>query len=156
MKRALLFGILMATTAISLVSVANGIGEEENAVAVAEMPVIEEVVWEDANEVEKVDAAIEWHDLEDVTITAYCPNSCCCDEWADGITYTGTKAQAGVTIAVDPNIIPLGAWVEIGGEQYHAEDIGGAIKGNRIDIFFDNHQDALDWGVQVLNVRWYE
>lgn len=84
---------------------------------------------------ELIDAAIEWHELEDVLLTAYCPNSCCCDEWSDGITYTGTSAQEGVTIAVDPDVIPLGAWVEINGNQYHAEDIGGAIKGNRIDVF---------------------
>lgn len=113
------------------------------------------IIYEEPREVEMIEAAIEWHDLEDVTITAYCPNSCCCDEWDDGITYTGTRAQEGVTIAVDPDVIPLGAWVEINGNQYHAEDIGGAIKGNRIDVFFDNHQAALDFGVKKMSVRWY-
>ena len=38
--------------------------------------------------------------------------------------------------------------MEINGQEYVAEDIGGAIKGNRIDVYFDNHQEALAWGIQ--------
>ena len=81
-------------------------------------------------------------------VTAYCPCPLCCGEWADGLTYTETVATEGRTIAVDPDVIPLGSIVEINGEKYVAEDIGGAIKENRIDIFFSNHEDALKWGVQ--------
>lgn len=85
-------------------------------------------------------------------VTAYCPCVKCCDEWADGITYTGVKATEGRTIAVDPSVIPLGSVLEIDGKQYVAEDIGGAIKGKRIELYFDSHADALEWGVKTHDV----
>lgn len=86
-------------------------------------------------------------------ITAYCPCSECCGEWANGITYTGTVATEGRTIAVDPGVIPLGTKVEINGSEYIAEDVGGSIKGNRIDMFFNSHEEALKWGVREYVVK---
>lgn len=91
-------------------------------------------------------------DLGEFKITAYCPCSKCCGEWADGLTYTDTVATESRTIAVDPDVIPLGSVVEINGDEYIAEDIGGAIKDNRIDIFFSTHDDALEWGVQYYEI----
>ena len=88
-------------------------------------------------------------------LTAYCACPLCCGEWSDGITYMGTTATAGRTIAVDPTIIPLGSTVYINGEEYVAEDIGGAIKGHRIDIFHPTHIDALEFGVQYAEVLTY-
>lgn len=85
-------------------------------------------------------------------LTAYCPCSKCCGEWADGITYTGTIATADRTVAVDPSVIPLGSTLYINGQAYIAEDIGGAIKKNRIDVFFDTHEEALEFGVLYANV----
>ena len=84
-----------------------------------------------------------------VTATAYCPCAKCCGK-SDGITATGTKATAGRTIAVDPSVIPYGAEVIINGNTYVAEDCGGAVKGNRIDIFFDTHEEALKFGRRVM------
>ena len=84
-------------------------------------------------------------------VTAYCPCARCCGK-SDGITATGTKALAGRTIAVDPNQIPLGSKVLIGGKTYVAEDTGGAIKGCRIYMFFNSHQEAERFGVQNLPV----
>lgn len=90
------------------------------------------------------------------TITAYCPCEKCCGNWSDGITATGTKATQGETIAVDPSIIELGSIVYFDGIDgfggYVAEDTGGAINGNRIDLFFDDHQEALEWGIKELEV----
>ena len=80
------------------------------------------------------------------TVTAYCPCECCCGK-TDGITATGVPAVAGQTIAVDPSVIPYGSTVIIDGHEYIAQDCGGAIKGNRIDIYFDSHSEALDFGV---------
>lgn len=85
-------------------------------------------------------------------LTAYCACPQCCGAFADGITFTGTKATAGRTVAVDPSVIPLGSEVYINGQEYVAEDIGGAIKGNRIDIFFPTHAAALEFGVQYSEV----
>ena len=84
-----------------------------------------------------------------VTATAYCPCVKCCGK-TDGITATGTKAIAGRTIAVDPSVIPYGTEVIINGNTYIAEDCGGAINGNDIDIFFDSHEAALQFGRQTL------
>ena len=85
-------------------------------------------------------------------VTAYCSCVKCCGQWADGITYTGTKATEGRTIAVDPDVIPLGSKVEIDGVTYIAEDIGGAVDGNRLDLYFNSHDEALSWGRQYREV----
>ena len=94
--------------------------------------------------------------MGDFKVTAYCSCEKCCNEWSDGYTYTGTIATEGRTIAVDPSVIPLGSIVEINGINYQAEDIGGAIKGNRVDIYFDSHKEALEWGVQYHGVYMVE
>ena len=50
-------------------------------------------------------------------------------------------------------MIPLGSTIIINGQEYVAEDIGGAIKQNRVDIFFDDHDTALQFGVQYAEVK---
>ena len=86
-------------------------------------------------------------------ITAYCNCSQCCGKWSGGPTASGTIPTAGRTIAVDPNVIPLGSKVTIDGHTYIAEDTGSAIKGNKIDMFFSSHQEALNWGVKYKDVN---
>lgn len=98
------------------------------------------------------EAEPELEELGTFKLTAYCACPKCCGEWADGITYTGTVATEGRTVAVDPKVIPLGSTVYIDGVPYIAEDIGGAIKENRIDIFFSSHEAALQFGVQHADV----
>lgn len=89
-------------------------------------------------------------------LTAYCPCSQCCGPWANGITATGVTARANHTIAVDPRVIPYGSTVYIEGlGTFVAEDCGGAIKGNRIDVFYNTHSEALNSGVTELNPRVY-
>lgn len=85
------------------------------------------------------------------TVSAYCACERCCNQWADGITASGLPAEPGI-IAVDPNVIPLGSYVMIDGVEYFAADTGGAIKGNRIDVFCEDHQSALEYGVQSHEV----
>lgn len=72
----------------------------------------------------------------------------------DGITATGTQVREGV-VAVDPTVIPLGSqvWVE-GFGWLTAEDTGGAIKGNRIDIFHESRTLAMRWGRQNVTVAY--
>lgn len=90
------------------------------------------------------------------TATAYSADYECCGKTPDdplyGITATGTVATEGRTIAVDPSVIPYGTTVYIGGQAYVAEDCGGAIKGNKVDIFFNSYEDALSFGVQEVQV----
>ena len=89
---------------------------------------------------------------------AYCACEKCCGEWAEyGKTASGTTPEQGRTVAVDPEVIPLGSSVWIDGEgPYVAEDTGSGISGDTIDIFFASHQDALDWGKRQVQVMWEE
>lgn len=96
-------------------------------------------------------------------LTAYCSCIKCCGEWAynrpvdengNEIVYgsTGERLIGGVSIAVDPSVIPYNTEVIINGNTYIAHDTGGAIDGNRIDVYMSNHQEALDFGVQYAEV----
>lgn len=72
-----------------------------------------------------------------------------------GITSTGTRATEGRTIAVDPRVIPYGSKVYIEGVGIRiAEDTGGAIKNNRIDVYMDDLREAINFGVKK-NIRVY-
>ena len=86
-----------------------------------------------------------------VVATAYCPCVECCGK-SDGITATGVKAKANHTIAADPKILPYGTEMLCSLGEFVVEDCGGAIKGNKIDIFFNEHQEALDFGVKELTI----
>jgi len=94
--------------------------------------------------------------LSNVTLTAYTPAGGGKPPGSPGYgrTATGVKATEGRTVAVDPRVIPLGWWVYIEGIGYRrAEDTGGAIKGNKIDVFFNSHTEAVRFGrKKVKNV----
>ena len=83
-------------------------------------------------------------------ITAYCPCSKCCGK-TTGRTASGTTATAGRTVAASSKFA-FGTKLNIGGHVYTVEDRGGAINGNKIDIFVNSHAEALQWGVRYLNV----
>ena len=117
-------------------------------VTVAEVETEPEPVTEVELETETI---IEYVSLGEFKLTAYCPCMKCCNK-TDGITATGTKATQGRTIAVDPRVIPYGTQVTINGVVYTAEDCGGAINDNHIDIFFNSHSEALNFGVQYAEV----
>lgn len=88
-------------------------------------------------------------------LTAYCPCPICCGIYSNmtnPTTASGTRATEGRTIAVDTSVIPFGSQVVINGRVYTAEDTGGAIKGNRIDIYFESHTEALYFGRQKAEV----
>lgn len=101
--------------------------------------------------------------LGEYKITHYCSCPVCCGVWAENrpvdeygqeIVYTasGARAEAGRTIAVDPEVIPLGSAVIINGQEYIAQDTGGAIQGQRIDIYCGSHEEALQLGVITAEV----
>ena len=89
------------------------------------------------------------------TLTAYCPCVKCCGK-SDGITASGTQATAGRTVAVDTRLIPYGTEISIDGKTYIAEDCGGKVKGYTIDVFFDSHEEALNFGKQTKTVKIYK
>lgn len=84
-------------------------------------------------------------------LTAYCPCYHCSSGWGR-MTSSGKTARPHHTIAVDPNVIAEGTRIRINGETYVAEDVGGGVKGKHIDIFYENHSDALNFGVRYAEV----
>ena len=122
--------------------------DEDIEVTVEEMEVTQEEIDEQVEELDKVGLV----SLGEFCLTAYCACTQCCGAYATGTTASGTTATANRTIAVDTSVIPFGTEVVINGNTYIAEDTGGAIDGNRIDIFFDSHQDALNFGVRYAEV----
>lgn len=91
-------------------------------------------------------------DVIDMEATAYYPGPESTDQWADGYTYTGVRAGKGV-VAVDPSVIPLGTRLYIPGYgEAIAADIGGAIKGYRIDLGFETYEEAIQYGRQQVKV----
>lgn len=96
----------------------------------------------------------------DAVATAYCPCEICCGKWAlnrpDGIVYTasGAIAEEGVTIAADWDVYPPGTVLYTEGMgEYTVQDRGGAISGQKIDVFFNNHEDALRFGRQEIRIK---
>lgn len=89
-------------------------------------------------------------------VTAYCLCEECCGRFADGITASGYVIQEGDRFVAAPKEYPFGLMMEIPGYGIvPVEDRGGSIKGDRLDVFFYTHQEALDWGVQYLTVKIY-
>lgn len=82
------------------------------------------------------------------TITTYCPCAVCNGGYTG--TAIGTSVTPGRTIAVDPSVIPLGTTVYIEGVGTRiAEDTGGAIKGNKIDLAVGSHGEFGKWTAHV-------
>lgn len=92
----------------------------------------------------------EWKDFTATAYTASC-------EGCSGVTRTGIdlneNPEADV-VAVDPDVIPLGSTVEVKGHgEFLAADTGGAINGQKIDIFMPERENALSFGRQTVEVR---
>jgi len=82
--------------------------------------------------------------------TAYCG----CEKCSGGHThtYSGTIPQANHTIAADLNLFPIGTKLLINGIVYTVEDKGSSVVDNRVDIFFETHEEALAFGLQNVDV----
>lgn len=107
--------------------------------------------------------AVEPVSLGEFKLTGYCSCKICCNGWSNNrpkdeygneIVYgaIGEKLKEGYSIAVDASVIPYRTEVIINGRTYKAQDCGGAIKGNRIDVYFSDHQSAINFGVQYAEV----
>lgn len=89
--------------------------------------------------------------LGEFKLTAYCGCWSCSEGYGNG-TATGTIAQADYTIAVDPDVIPYGSVVYINGNMYVAEDCGGAVNNNHIDVYHNTHDEAVEFGIKYADV----
>ncbi len=91
-------------------------------------------------------------EISGFTVTAYCPGKCCNGLWA-GLTATGKsivyyKSRMINIAAVDPAVIVMGTNFIYNGKVYHAVDVGGMIKGRKIDILVSDHAAANAFGVK--------
>ncbi|MBS5280363.1 MAG: 3D domain-containing protein [Butyricicoccus pullicaecorum] len=110
--------------------------------------------------VEKLDALAadaqitqNFKNLGSFRLSFYCTCEKCCGAYATGLTKSGTTVTEGRTIAVDPKVIPLGSRVYIDGYGvFIAEDVGSAIKENKIDIAVGNHEQALKLGIDEATI----
>ena len=97
-----------------------------------------------------------WTPAGEFKIYHYCPCQKCTGHTEGsenyGITKTGTVATMGRTVAVDPDVIPLGSEVLINGVVYIAEDTG--VEGKEIDLFINSHEQALAMGTYFTDVSW--
>ncbi|CAH0146390.1 Cell wall-binding protein YocH [Peribacillus sp. Bi96] len=105
----------------------------------------------DTNNESKDQAGVE----KELTVRATAYTASC--QGCSGTTATGVDLKANPNakvISVDPSVIPLGSKVYVEGYGYAtAADTGSAIKGNRVDIFIPNEQDANNWGVKNVKVQ---
>ncbi len=84
-------------------------------------------------------------------VTAYCPCEKCCGRYADGMTADGWRISKGDKFCAADKSIKYGTMINIPGYgTVPVKDRGGAIKGKRLDVYFDTHQAALNWGRQRL------
>ena len=105
---------------------------------------------------EGTDASSQWKIIQ-MRVTAYCPCEKCCGEWADGVTANGHVIEPGDCFVAADGRFSFGTEMVI--EGYNSSktvkvlDRGGAIKGNKLDVFFHTHQGALEWGVRYIDVK---
>ena len=91
---------------------------------------------------------------EHVVATAYCGCPLCCGKWSDGLTASGAPAEQGITLATDWKVFPKGlclSFPKLGARK--VQDTGRLIKGNKVDVYFDDHEEAKSFGVKVLEVK---
>lgn len=176
-ERNIAFAImLLAVAVIFALVMASGNARAEDTyivvpVEVIEQPEVEPVSCEpevpETNENELIEQALLQNavKIENVTMTHYCICQKCCgkspDNPAYGITASGRKATPYVSVAVDPDIIPLGSDVLVDygdGEihYYRADDTGGSVDGHHIDLCVGSHQEAIELGVKTVTVWWVQ
>ncbi len=110
----------------------------------------------DLSDLNKINSTIKSYSYKEMRLmeaTAYYPGPECTGKYSKyGRTYTGKKARYGL-VAVDPKVIPLGTELFIEGYgKAEAADIGGAIKGNKIDLCFTTYAEAKKYGRKKIKV----
>ena len=155
---ALMIGLYVASCESSIKEVSTSAEDE---IVVQELPVREhDVVPEPA---EEKDPLAAWNKVEGATLTHYCICVVCCgkepDHPAYGITASGREAEPYTSVAVDPLLVPLGAYVLIDygdGDVLvgRADDTGTLIDGSHFDLCVNSHSEAKELGVKTVDVYW--
>lgn len=107
-------------------------------------------------ELERISKGEKWKKVA-MNVSAYCPCVICCENFADGITASGHRIKPNDVFVAAPRKYPFGTEMIIegyaGGKIVKVEDVGGAIKENKLDLFFHTHQEALNWGRKYISVK---
>ena len=168
--------MLLAVAVIFALVMASGNAQAEETYIVVPVEVIEQTEAEpvlceaeapETNENELIEQTLLKNavKIENVTMTHYCICRKCCGKSPDdpgyGITASGRRATPYVSVAVDPDVIPLGSdvLVDYGDGEIHymrADDIGGSVDGHHIDLCVGSHQEAIDIGVKTVTVWWVQ
>ena len=110
----------------------------------------------DIGRLETPEQSSEWQTVQ-MRVTAYCPCPKCCGQYSDGITACGHEIEPGDVFVAADRQYSFGTKMTIprynNGQPVEVLDRGGAIQGNRLDVFFGSHQEALEWGVRYLDVK---
>lgn len=98
----------------------------------------------------------QWQTVR-MRVTAYCACRRCCGKFADGITACGHKIRRGDTFAAADKRYSFGTEMVVAGynkgKPIKVLDRGGAIRGNKLDVFFQSHKEAQKWGVKYIDVK---
>ncbi|MDH4241798.1 MAG: 3D domain-containing protein [Phycisphaerae bacterium] len=98
----------------------------------------------------------QWQTVR-MRVTAYCACRRCCGKFADGITACGHKIRRGDTFAAADKRYSFGTEMVVAGynngKPIKVLDRGGAIRGNKLDVFFNSHREARKWGVKYIDVK---
>ncbi len=165
MQKKLLVAVVLSACISSLLTYKVVVNKHEKEVITSDTYIIRQL----QNEVNELTAHIEAlrqvtekYSVDIFQVTAYSPYDNVSGMENDGNpnkTATGTKPRLG-TIAVDPEVIPYGSKIiiiyEDGTVEYGiAEDCGGLIKGNVIDVFRQTYKEAIEHGRREATVIWY-
>ena len=94
------------------------------------------------------------YDVVRMEVTAYCACKKCCGKNAKGIAADGTRVKGKMLLAADWSVMPKGSILSVPGYgEAVVHDTGSAIVGNRLDVYFDSHEEAKVWGRQYLDVK---
>ena len=104
------------------------------------------------------------YETVEMIVTAYCLCEKCCGRWfkdgfnAEGIRITASGVPAKGKLIAAPRIYPFGTIMDVPGygDGVQVQDRGGVITGNKIDLLFSSHKEALIFGRQTLKVKVYK
>jgi 3D (Asp-Asp-Asp) domain-containing protein len=146
-----------------------GVPEEEPGESTAELPAIAPAL-DEATLALAQDPSIRWFNGRPVrparqmwmTVTGYSPDAASCAPFDDGLTATlhSVRCNAMKMVAADTRLLPFGSMLTVpgydDGQVVPVLDRGGAIKGQKLDLMFPTHNEALKWGRQRLQVTVWE
>jgi 3D (Asp-Asp-Asp) domain-containing protein len=153
--------MLKLLTAFALAGVSTAIAIGADHVAAVQTPrvppVAERLAYQPPSREDELIQSGASHRHVWMEVTAYCPCQKCCGPAAAGVTASGLPVthNQGRFVAADTTVLPFGSLIRIPG--YHGTEVpvidrGGAIKGNKIDVYFPTHEEALQWCLQWLLV----